>query len=87
MNWSTVATTNATSHAHFDDEGFATVVQPITGAKYWVAFSRDPSLDAEDPRAHVGSIFVVPRFDQFMEHRLNGWMVAEAVELLPRDGL
>jgi hypothetical protein len=87
MNWSTVATTNATSHAHFDDEGFRTVVQPITGAKYWVTFGRDASLDPADPRAHISSIFVVPRLDQFLDHRLKGWMVAEAVELLPTDAL
>jgi hypothetical protein len=87
MNWSTVATTNATSHAHFDDEGFGTVIQPITGAKYWVAFGRDPSLDPDNPRAHVRSIFVVPPFDQFLAHQLKGWMVAEAVELLPNDAL
>lgn len=87
MNWSTVSTESATSHAHADDEGFGTVVQPLTGAKYWVLFGRDPTLDPDDPRGHSASTSFVPPFEKFLEHRLLGWMIAEAIELLPGDVL
>lgn len=35
-SWGTVATRNAVSWFHLDDEGFCTSVLPQTGGKYWV---------------------------------------------------
>jgi hypothetical protein len=87
MNWSTVGTTNALSHAHYDDEGFGTGVQPLTGSKYWVGFRRDPSLRPEDPQGDPGSIYSVPPFKEFLAHQLQGWLTAEAIELVPGDVL
>jgi hypothetical protein len=83
MNWATVATKGATSWIHMDDEGFNTSTQPLTGAKYWVLFYRDPT--APLGYGDMGSIQFPPSYDDFSDHKLAGYMVAEAVELCPGD--
>jgi len=87
MNWATVGTTSAVSHCHLDDEGFGTIVQLLTGIKYWVSFERDPTLGQDDPRGDFGSVSCVPPIDAFLAHRLEGWLRAEGIELLPGDVL
>jgi hypothetical protein len=85
MTWGTVSTKNATTWIHMDDEGFATTTQLLTGKKYWVAFYRDPSLQARDSRGDMGGISFVPPHPVVENHDLLGWLAAEAVELCPRN--
>lgn len=87
MNWSTVATRSATSWLHSDTEGFGTTTQLITGAKYWVTFTRDRSRQPGDTKGDLGSISFAPPLDKFQDHALEGWMSAEAILLRPTDVL
>jgi hypothetical protein len=73
--------------AHFDTEGFATATQPLTGSKYWVNFVRNPNLAPDDTAGDFGSILFAPPISMLQDHKLAGYMVAEAVELRPRDVL
>jgi hypothetical protein len=85
VNWATVATAGATSWVHADTEGFATSTQPLTGSKYWVTFTRDPSVAPHSTRGDMGSASFAPPFAQFQDHNFNRWMVAEAILLGPTD--
>jgi hypothetical protein len=87
MNWATVSTEHATSLAHMDTDGFATATQPLTGAKYWVIFSRAPHLDRDDTAGDFGTISFSPPISMLQDHDLAQYMTAEAVELRPGDVL
>jgi hypothetical protein len=54
MLWGTAATAHATSWAHIDDHGMATIVRVMAGHKYWVIArprrNRDPDSTAGDMR-------------------------------------
>jgi hypothetical protein len=68
-----------------DNKGLGTSTQPITGAKYWVVFYRDPSVDENDTAGDFGSISFSPPISMLQNHELAGWMVAEGVLLRPGD--
>jgi hypothetical protein len=87
MNWATVTTQCATAWIHKDTEGFATTVQPLTGLKYWVIFTRDPSVGPYSMRGDLGTTSFAPPLAQFQDHDLKGWMNAEAILLGPGDML
>jgi hypothetical protein len=81
--WGTAGSRGAVSWIHLDDEGFNTSTQVLTGRKYWVVFSRDPTLPRHDIRGDMGGIGWSPDLEQFMAHDLKGWFKAEAVEMGP----
>lgn len=81
--WGTIGTRNAVSRGHFDDAGFATSTQVLTGKKYWVAFYRDTSLPDDDPRGDLGSTKWAPPYDDYYEHKFQGYFNAEAIEMGP----
>jgi hypothetical protein len=87
MNWATVTTVAATSWIHADTEGLATSTQLLTGAKYWVAFTRDRSLLPHETNGDTCAISFLPPLAQYQDHQLQGWMAAEAVLLCPGDAL
>jgi hypothetical protein len=87
MNWSTVTTASATSWLHSDTEGLGTTTQLLTGAKYWVMFTRDRSLPSGETKGDLGAILFAPPLVDFQDHKLQGRMTAEAIVLRPGDVL
>lgn len=85
MNWATVVTKFATSWAHQDTEGFGTSTQILTGRKYWVIFTRDPSVGPQSTRGDLGSISALPLLRDFQDHKFQGFLCAEGIELGPND--
>jgi len=55
MTWGTAATKHAASWPHVDDEGFATVVTPVSGSKYWVVGKRRPQ-ESGSRDEHLGDM-------------------------------
>lgn len=87
MNWATVATKSATSWIHTDTEGFGTTTQPLTGKKYWVMFIRNRFLPHRDTRGDLGATSWAPPLVDYQDHKLDGYMTAEAVVIRPTDVL
>ena len=85
MNWATVVTAMATAWIHQDTQGFATSTQLLTGLKYWVIFTPDPTLRRRSVRGDLRSTAWAPPLRDFQDHILEGWMRAEAILLGPGD--
>jgi hypothetical protein len=68
---------------HLDDAGLCTSTQVLTGKKYWVVFSKDPSHAKDNPAGDLGSIDWSPPFADLYAHKLKGFLTAEAVEMGP----
>ena len=83
MTWSTAGSQGAVSWIHVDDDGFCTSTQILVGKKYWVVFYRNPSLPDGDLRGDMGSISWAASIDELLAHALDGWFVAEAIEMTP----
>jgi hypothetical protein len=81
--WGTVGTAGSTSFLRLDDAGLCTSTQVLTGKKYHVVFSRDRSLGKKDPAGDLGSIDWSPRFLDMCQHKLKGFLTAEAIEMGP----
>ena len=81
--WSTVGTWGAVLWVHVDDDGFCTSTQILVGKKYWVILYRDPSLPNTDHQGDMGGIAWSPHIDELQAHYLDGWFVAEAIEMVP----
>ena len=79
--WGTVGSKGAVSWIHVDDDGFCTSTQILVGKKYWVILYRDPSLPHGDLRGDMGGIGWSPSIDELQAHPLDGWFVAEAIEM------
>lgn len=82
-SWGTVGTAGSTSFMHLDDAGLCTSTQILTGKKYWVIFYRDPSLKKHDPAGDLGSIDWSTSFSDLYEHKVKGYLTAEAIEMVP----
>ena len=54
MIWATASTRGATTWSHVDDHGLGTVVQIMTGYKYWVILR--PKYDQGSPLVDMGSV-------------------------------
>jgi hypothetical protein len=54
--WGTAALKHATSWQHIDDEGFATVVTNMVGAKYWVLARRRRDAPSTSYDGDMGSV-------------------------------
>jgi hypothetical protein len=83
MTWGTAGSRGALSYAHLDDAGLCTSTQILTGKKYWVMFLRDPALPDGDPRGDLGSTKWSPTFLDMYAHKFKGYLVAEAIEMVP----
>jgi hypothetical protein len=79
--WSTAGSRGAVSWIHVDDDGFCTSTQILAGRKYWVVLYRDPSLPQNDLRGDMGGVGWAPKLDDLFSHKLDGWFVAEAIEM------
>jgi hypothetical protein len=71
------------SRAHLDDAGFVTTTQILTGKKYWVIFDRDLDLADGDTRGDFGSTSWSPNFNDAYGHKFDGYLRAEAIEMVP----
>ena len=87
MNWSTVTTASGTSWIHSDTEGLGTTTQLLTGAKYWVMFTRDHSLPSGETKGDLGAISFAPPLAEYQDHKFSGWLNAEGIVLRPGDVL
>jgi hypothetical protein len=87
MNWATVSTQHATSLAQMENEGFGTVIQPLTGAQYYIIFDRAPDLAEDDTTGDFGSISFLPPMNKLQNHEMEGYLTAEAVLIRPGDVL
>lgn len=60
MHWATASTADATSWAHLDTAGLATVVTVACGEKYWVVFNRRRNLPDAKSLGDMASIRGLP---------------------------
>jgi hypothetical protein len=87
MNWATASTQNATTSIRMENEGFCTVIQPLTGAVYLVIFNRAPGLAPDDTAGDYGSISFSPPIGMLRNHDMGEYLTAEAVLIRPGDVL
>jgi hypothetical protein len=55
--WATTAMKNATSWIHIDANGFGTVIDSVTGTKYWVVCRRRRDLTGPGTQGDLSSMF------------------------------
>jgi hypothetical protein len=85
MNWATVSTKGATSWIHTDTEGFGTSTQLLTGEKLWIAFGPDRNRTPGDTKGDLGATSWAPPLNDYQDHKLRGYLTAEAILLRPTD--
>jgi hypothetical protein len=85
--WGCGATAGATSLAHIDDDGLATAIRIMAGAKYWVVMRSRPedSKEKDDVEGDLRTINAFP--PDFYSKSGKGFWEGEGILLVAGDVL